>query len=81
VAAISVVVIACDLLQYVAITSMAEKALAVADKDPNRNAPYDNKSFAYRAQAVFYYMKFWLLVGGSGLLLSIIYDLFRSVRK
>jgi hypothetical protein len=70
-AAASVLVITCDLLQYVAITRMAEETYRRAEKAKPQEASYDDSSFAYKAQAVLYHAKFWVLAAGSVLLVVI----------
>jgi hypothetical protein len=77
--AVSVLVIACDLLQYVAITSMAEEALRRAEMVKPKQAQYDSTTFAYRAQAALYYSKFWTLAVGATLLGYIFVVIFRSL--
>ena len=58
----SVVVLALDMLQYVALTHMAEsthrKAEATGQKE---GILYDEESCAYKAQAFFYHAKFYIL--------------------
>jgi hypothetical protein len=74
----AVVVIVLDLLQYVAATSVAEKATQEAEKANHRTATYDNNSFAYKAQAYLYHAKFVLLIVAGLLLLVIFIELFKS---
>jgi hypothetical protein len=71
-AMVSVVVIICDLLQYVAITSMAGEALIRAENANPQAALYDNKLFAYRVQKYLYYGKF-LIVGLAFVILAVIF--------
>ena len=71
-AVVSVIVIICDLFQYVAITSMAGEALIRAENANPQAALYDNKLFAYRAQRYLYYGKF-LIVGFAFVLLVVIF--------
>ena len=68
----AVIVVALDLLQYVAATKVAEKALKDAEHAANRTAKYDDQSFAYKAQVRLYQWKFVALVIG-GLLLAVIF--------
>ena len=79
-AAISILVIMCDLLQYVAITSMANAAYKRAEASQAKMSQYDNKSFAYKAQATLYYAKFWILAVGAILLLVIFIQLLSPIR-
>ena len=66
-----------DQFQYVAITRMASAALTRAAADRHRQAQYDEKSLAYRAQAALYHSKFWILGMGGVLLLIIFIGLFQ----
>jgi hypothetical protein len=77
-AATSVLVIAGDLLQYVAATSVAQDAIDRAEKVTPPAAPYDNTSRAYKTQAILYHLKFWLLSLGALLLLFIFIGLFSA---
>jgi hypothetical protein len=61
-AVVSVVVIICDLFQYVATTSMAGEALIRAENANPPAALYDDKLCAYKAQKYLYYGKFVILV-------------------
>ena|ERR1700722_13376322 len=74
----SVLVIASDLLQYVAATSVAQDAINRAEKVTPPAATYDNTSRAYKAQAFLYHSKFWLLSLGALLLLFIFIGLFSA---
>jgi hypothetical protein len=77
-AVISVIVIGCDLLQYVATTKMAEEAYSRAASSESKQAPYDPELFWYRAQAFLYKAKFLILILGSGLLAIIFFLLFAA---
>jgi hypothetical protein len=77
-AGVSVVVIICDLFQYVAITSMAGEALIRAENAKPQAALYDNKLFSYRAQKYLYYGKFLILGFAFVLLLVIFMHLFAA---
>ena len=74
----AVLVIAFDLLQYVAATTVAEKATKDAEAVPAKTALYDNTTPAYKAQAWLYHAKFYLLIAGALLLLVIFIGLFRT---
>ena len=71
----SVVVVALDMLQYVALAYMAEsthrKAEAAGQKE---GILYDEESCAYKAQAFFYHAKFYILAASS-LILAVIFIL------
>jgi hypothetical protein len=71
-AASGVLVMAFDLLQYVAVTAMADKAARLAEAAPSEQAQYDSGSIAYKAQAFFFWSKFVILAVGA-ILLSIVF--------
>lgn len=75
---VSVVVIICDLFQYVAITSMAGEALTRAENADPQAALYDNKLFAYRAQKYLYFGKFLILLIAFVILVVIFRGLFTA---
>lgn len=77
-AVVAVLVLVMDLLQYVAATSVAEKATQEAEKSAQLTAAYDSSSFAYRAQAFLYYGKFVLLVVAGVMMAVIFVELFKS---
>jgi len=74
----AVLVLVLDLLQYVAATSVAEKATQEAEAAEHQTATYDNSSFAYKAQAYLYYAKFVLLIVAGAMMAVIFVGLFRS---
>jgi hypothetical protein len=79
-AAVSVIVLALDMFQYVAITNMAESAYRKAeDAGEKDNVLYDKDSCAYKAQAFFYHAKFYVLGTGSLVLVVIFVLLFVPV--
>ncbi len=78
-AAISVLVLVCDLLQYVAATNVAEDALKRAEKAEDKKALYDNSSCAYKVQKYLYFSKFYILSAGSVALLIIFILLFQGI--
>lgn len=63
--------IACDLLQYVAATSVAQDALERAEKSEQKTARYNLNSYTYRFQLLLYRGKFWCLALGSLLMLLV----------
>jgi uncharacterized membrane protein len=68
-AAVSVLVLILDMLQYVAITTMAEATYHKAEKvEQTEGILYDSNSRAYKAQSVFYHAKFYALATASILL-------------
>lgn len=74
-AIISVLVLVLDMLQYVAITRMAESTYRQAEKAGRTDGIlYDEESCAYQAQAILYHMKFWVL-GSGALILAVIFVL------
>lgn len=76
-AAISVLVLVLDMLQYVAITNMAESAYRKAeDAKQKTDVLYEKESCAYKAQAFFYHTKFYVLGSGFLVLLAIFVLLF-----
>ncbi len=79
-AASSVLVLACDLLQYVFITLMAEQTATRAVNAHLSEAQYDKRSCAYRVQAVMYQAKFWIVVAGSLWALGIFLFLFMPIK-
>ncbi len=77
-AVVAVLVLVMDLLQYVAATSVAEKATQDAEKSAQLTAAYDSSSLAYRAQAFLYYAKFVLLIVAGVMMAVIFVELFKS---
>lgn len=77
-AVLAVLVIAFDLLQYVAATNVADEAAGRAEHAAGKEALYDDTRFAYRAQAFLYRAKFWLLAVAAVLLAVIFVELFRG---
>jgi hypothetical protein len=79
-AVLSVLVIVCDMFQYVAITSMAGEALtrAEASNSNPQAAKYNNNLFAYKAQAFLYRTKFIILALAFALLVWIFIILFAA---
>jgi hypothetical protein len=76
-ATISVLVLVLDMLQYVALTKMAESAYHKAENTGQKeNVLYDKDSCAYKAQAFLYHAKFYLLVAGFLALIAIFVLLF-----
>lgn len=73
-----VLVMAFDLLQYVAITTMAGNAASRAEAATSQKAQYDNGSIAYKAQALFFWSKFAILAVGAVLLATIFFYLFTA---
>jgi hypothetical protein len=74
----SVLFLACDLLQYVAITNMAEKASHEALLvDPPQIDQYD-KTYNL-AQSLLYRAKFWIIALGAVLLIAIFILLFLPI--
>jgi len=79
-AAVSVLVLVLDMLQYVAITKMAEDTYLKAEKENQTNdVLYDPQSRAYKAQALFYHAKFYALSAAAAVLLAIFVLLFLQV--
>jgi hypothetical protein len=79
-AAISVIVLALDMFQYVAITNMAESAYRKAEAAKQTdNVLYDDLSCDYKAHAFFYHAKFWVLGAGSLVLIGVFVLLFLPV--
>jgi hypothetical protein len=61
--ALSVLVLILDMLQYVAITNVAESTYRRAENDgKTEGILYDPGSRAYKAQAFFYHFKFIVLI-------------------
>jgi hypothetical protein len=80
-AAISVIVLALDMFQYVALTRMAESTYRKAeDAGQTENVVYDPESCAYKAQAFFYHAKFWVLGAGSIVLIIVFFLLFLPLK-
>jgi hypothetical protein len=79
-ATVAILVLACDLLQYVAITSFTDEAYKAAEKATPQEGQYDQTSVAYRAQAFLYRAKFYLLSADAVLLLLILGLLFLPLR-
>lgn len=77
----SVLVLGLDILQYIAVTSFAERAYKLAGKKSNKEGQYDEKSFAYKAHAFFYFAKVWVFIIGSGCVLIIFGCLFIPASK
>jgi len=80
-AVVSGLVLAFDIFQYVAITSMAEEAYRRAEDVGHKEAQYDSKSTAYKAQGFFYHAKFATLIIGSLLLVFVFVRLFLGISK
>jgi H+/Cl- antiporter ClcA len=76
-AACAVLVIALDLLQYVAATRVAGKAIKEAEASESKTASYNDRSWSYKAVTLFYRAKFGSLMVGALLLLIIFVLLFR----
>lgn len=64
-AIVSVLMLIVDMLQYVAITNMAESTYRMAESEGKTEGLYDPKSCAYKAQAFFYKFKFFVLIVAS----------------
>jgi hypothetical protein len=80
-AAVSVLVLVLDMLQYVALTNVAESAYRKAeDAGQTDNVLYNKDSCAYKAQAFFYYAKFYVLAAGFAMLLVIFVLLFLPMK-
>jgi hypothetical protein len=77
-ACFAILVIAFDLLQYVAATAVADEAFDRAEKSEEQEALFLRDSFAYQAQAFLYHSKFCLLAVGALLLAIIFIGLFRA---
>src|ERR1017187_8413935 len=76
----AVVVLILDMLQYVAITSMADATYHRAEKEgETEGILYNPKSTAYRAQACLYHAKFVMLWCVAGVLLVIFIMLFQPI--
>jgi hypothetical protein len=74
-AAISVLILILDMLQYVAITNMAESTYHKAETaKQTEGILYDSESCAYKAQGVFYFAKFYVLATAS-IVLGVIFVL------
>ena len=74
----SVLVIAFDLLQYVAGTEVADDAAARAEKATPKEALYNAASFAYRFQEFCYRVKFVLLTVAAVILAIVFVRLFTN---
>ncbi len=71
----SIIVLALDMFQYIAVTRMAESTYRKAEAaGQTTDILYDKESCAYKAQAFFYHSKFWFLGLGS-VLLAVIFVL------
>jgi hypothetical protein len=77
-AAVSVLVLTFDLLQYVAVTRMAEKAFRKVERAGLDEGEYDRRSWAFKAQAFFYHAKFTIMLVGGVLLIVIFVLLFTA---
>lgn len=66
---VAALILAFDLLQYVAYTNVADKALRKAEQSVMREALYDGEDRVYRAAGWLYHAKFYLLTAGALLLL------------
>lgn len=77
---LSVLIIAFDLLQYIAVTRMAEVTGKKAEGAGLQEALYDQESYPYKAQAFFYHAKFATLVLASLLLAAIFVLLLMPIR-
>jgi len=80
-AATSVLVLICDLLQYVAATNVSDDALRRAEKAPDHRALYEDSSRAYKAQRCLYFAKFYILSAGALVLLVIFILLFQGTSR
>lgn len=70
------VILALDLLQYVAYTKLADDALKLAEKSQDKCACYDDKSKAFRFGAYLYHGKFLVLAVAAFDLIWIAIELF-----
>lgn len=78
----SIIVLALDMFQYVAVTSMADAAYHKAEKaKQTEGILYDSESFAYKAHVFFYQVKFWVLWAAALLLLVIFGFLFLPIHS
>lgn len=64
-------ILACDLLQYVATVRFVDAAIGRAEKTASQKGLYDADSRAYKANGFFYRSKFRLLIAGTLLLIGI----------
>lgn len=71
-AVLGMFVLVFDMLQYVSATKDVGKALAKAEKDPNKEADYDYDAFTYKAILRCYRLKFSVLTI-AGILLALIF--------
>jgi hypothetical protein len=79
-AAVSVLVLVLDMLQYVATTRMAETTYRNAESNnQTENVLYDPESCAYKAQAFFYHAKFYALSAAALVMLLIFVLLFLQI--
>ena len=79
-AAASIVVLALDMCQYVAVTSMADTTYRKAEETKQKeDIVYESESFAYKAHVFFYRVKFWVLAVAALLLLIIFGVLFMPI--
>jgi hypothetical protein len=80
-AAISVLVLVCDLLQYVAATSFTDEAVGRARAATDKTALYNDELFAYKAMEYLYFTKFYILIAGSLVLVIIFVLLFQGISQ
>jgi len=78
-AACSVLFLTCDLLQYFAIARSATEAASRAKDLSPAEADVNEKSLAFRAQGVMFFLKFWVAVLGGVLLVVIFICLMRPI--
>ncbi len=76
----SFLVLTCDLLQYVAATTMVNQAYQRAEASEDKTGEIDENSFAFKAQKVLYFTKFVILAVSSVLLVWIFVLLFLPSR-
>ena len=74
-AVVAFLVLACDLLQYVASTAVANEALHRAEESADQKALYDTSSFAYKVADLLYFTKFGFLLVGAFLLIWVFVEL------
>jgi hypothetical protein len=79
-AGVSVIVLLCDLAQYVSAEHVAKVATDAAEKANPREAEFDDKSRAYRLQMFFYHAKFYILLIDAALLVFIFVHLCLPIR-
>jgi hypothetical protein len=76
----SVLILIFDILQYVAVTNMADKAFHDAEREGKKdNIKYDPNSLAYKSQAFFYHAKFYTLCVVTAVLIIVFAMLFLSM--